>query len=113
LHIRGHVAVRTSIDVDDALLAEAMAASGLRTKREVVEAGLRLLARQRRQADARELFGRADGRAICIENAGMRRTSPIGPHDVSGFRVGSWPAPRQPGRAMHLAPAAHRLKMFL
>jgi Arc/MetJ family transcription regulator len=49
---------RISVDIDDALLAEAMAASGLRTKRQVVEAGLRLLARQRRQADARELFGR-------------------------------------------------------
>lgn len=51
-------AVRTKIEIDDALLAEAMAATGLRTKRSVVEAGLRLLARQKRQADARELFGR-------------------------------------------------------
>ena len=50
--------MRTNIDIDDALLAEAMAATGLRTKRSVVEAGLRLLARQRRQADAKELFGR-------------------------------------------------------
>lgn len=50
--------VRTNIDIDDKLLAEAMAATGLRTKRKVVEAGLRLLARQRRQADARKLFGR-------------------------------------------------------
>jgi Arc/MetJ family transcription regulator len=52
------VTVRTNIDIDDTLLAEAMAATGLRTKRKVVEAGLRLLARQKRQADARELFGR-------------------------------------------------------
>jgi len=50
--------VRTNIEIDDRLLAEAMAATGLRTKRKVVEAGLRLLARQKRQADARELFGR-------------------------------------------------------
>jgi Arc/MetJ family transcription regulator len=50
--------VRTTIDIDDALLAEAMAATGLKTKRKVVEAGLRLLARQKRQADARALFGR-------------------------------------------------------
>jgi Arc/MetJ family transcription regulator len=47
--------VRTSIDIDDALLAEAMAATGLKTKRKVVEAGLRLLARHRRQADAQKL----------------------------------------------------------
>ena len=50
--------MRTSIEIDDALLAEAMAATGLRTKRKVVEAGLRLLTRQKRQADARKLFGR-------------------------------------------------------
>jgi Arc/MetJ family transcription regulator len=50
--------VRTNIDIDDALLAEAMAATGFRTKRKVVEAGLRLLARQKRQADAQKLFGR-------------------------------------------------------
>ena len=50
--------MRTTIDVDDGLLAAAMAATGLRSKRKVVEAGLRLLARQKRQADARKLFGR-------------------------------------------------------
>jgi Arc/MetJ family transcription regulator len=50
--------MRTTIEIDDTLLAEAMAATGLPTKREVVEAGLRLLARQKRQADARKLFGR-------------------------------------------------------
>jgi Arc/MetJ family transcription regulator len=49
--------VRTNIEIDDALLAEAMAATGLKTKRKVVEAGLRLLARNKRQADARRLFG--------------------------------------------------------
>ena len=50
--------MRTNIEIDDALMAEAMAATGLRTKRKVVEAGLRLLARHKRQAGARELFGR-------------------------------------------------------
>jgi Arc/MetJ family transcription regulator len=50
--------MRTNIEIDDTLLAEAMAATGLRTKREVIEAGLRLLARQKRQVDVRELFGR-------------------------------------------------------
>ena len=52
------VTMRTNIDIDDALLAEAMAATGLKTKRKVVEAGLRLLARRKRQADASKLFGR-------------------------------------------------------
>jgi Arc/MetJ family transcription regulator len=50
--------LRTTIDIDDALLAEAMTATGLPTKREVVEAGLRLLAWQKRQADAKKLVGR-------------------------------------------------------
>jgi Arc/MetJ family transcription regulator len=50
--------MRTNIEIDDALLAEAMAATGFKTKRKVVEAGLRLLARHKRQADARQLFGR-------------------------------------------------------
>lgn len=50
--------MRTNIEIDDTLLAEAMAATGLRTKRKVVEAGLRLLARHKRQAKARQLFGR-------------------------------------------------------
>jgi Arc/MetJ family transcription regulator len=58
LHIDEAVAVRTNIEIDGALLAEAMAATGLRTKRKVVEAGLWLLARQKRQADAQKLFGR-------------------------------------------------------
>jgi len=50
--------MRTNIEIDDALLAEAMAATGLKTEREVVEAGLRLPARHKRQTGARQLFGR-------------------------------------------------------
>nr|WP_294545279.1 type II toxin-antitoxin system VapB family antitoxin [uncultured Rhodopila sp.] len=52
--------MRTNIEIDDRLMAEAMAASGLPTKRETVEAGLRLLARRKRQASARDLFGRVE-----------------------------------------------------
>ena len=37
--------MRTTIAIDDSLLAEARRASGCRTKRETVEEGLRLLAR--------------------------------------------------------------------
>ena len=43
-------AMRTNIEIDDALLSRAMAASGLATKRATVEEGLRLLVRIRRQA---------------------------------------------------------------
>ena len=38
--------MRTNIDIDDALLATAMQAGSYSTKKETVEAGLRLLARQ-------------------------------------------------------------------
>jgi len=44
--------MRTNIDIDDHLLAEAMAATGLKTKKAVVEEGLRTLARLQRQAAA-------------------------------------------------------------
>ena len=52
--------MRTNIDIDDRLMADAMAATGLRTKRETVEAALRLLARRKRQASALGLFGQID-----------------------------------------------------
>ena len=38
--------MRTNIDIDDALMAEAMKAGPFKTKKDAVEAGLRLLARQ-------------------------------------------------------------------
>jgi len=52
--------MRTNIVIDDRLMAEALRATGLKTKREAVEAGLRLLARRARQAAAAELFGAVD-----------------------------------------------------
>jgi Arc/MetJ family transcription regulator len=44
--------MRTNIDIDDRLLAQAMTATGLPTKRATVEEGLRLLVRVRKQAKA-------------------------------------------------------------
>jgi Arc/MetJ family transcription regulator len=38
--------MRTNIDIDDNLMAEAMKAGPFKTKKDAVEAGLRLLARQ-------------------------------------------------------------------
>jgi len=52
--------MRTNIDIDDRLMAQAMAASGLKTKRETVEVALRLLARRKQQASLGELFGTVD-----------------------------------------------------
>lgn len=48
--------MRTNIDIDDDLMAAAMAAGGFKTKREAVEEGLRLL--KRKQAYAALLAAR-------------------------------------------------------
>ncbi|MBI4921719.1 MAG: type II toxin-antitoxin system VapB family antitoxin [Devosia nanyangense] len=45
---------RTNIDIDDELMAAAMRASGLKTKRAVVEEGLRIVARRERLRQAIE-----------------------------------------------------------
>lgn len=44
--------MRTNIELDDSLLAEAMKATGLPTKRATVEEALRLVVRQHRQRRA-------------------------------------------------------------
>jgi Arc/MetJ family transcription regulator len=44
--------MRTNIEIDDQLLSDAMAATGLATKRATVEEGLRLLVRLQRQTAA-------------------------------------------------------------
>ena len=49
--------MRTNIVIDDKLMADTLRATGLKTKREVVELGLRTLLRLRRQSDLRRLRG--------------------------------------------------------
>jgi Arc/MetJ family transcription regulator len=51
-------AVRTNIEIDDDLMDQAMKASGLATKRETVEAGLRLLVQIKRQQGIRRYRGK-------------------------------------------------------
>jgi Arc/MetJ family transcription regulator len=50
--------MRTNIDIDDRLMAQAIKVSGLPSKRAAVEAGLKLLVRTRQQASVRALFGK-------------------------------------------------------
>ena len=50
--------MRTNIVIDDRLMSEAMAASGLKTKRDAVEAALQLLVRTRAQEELRKLRGK-------------------------------------------------------
>ncbi|MDI1296320.1 MAG: type II toxin-antitoxin system VapB family antitoxin [bacterium] len=52
--------MRTNIVIDDELMARALKASGLQTKREVVEQGLRALVRLNEQAQLRSLRGAVD-----------------------------------------------------
>jgi Arc/MetJ family transcription regulator len=50
--------MRTNIVIDDDLMEQVQRATGLKTKREAVELGLRTLLRLRRQQDIRRLRGR-------------------------------------------------------
>ncbi len=50
--------MRTNIVIDDDLMAEAMKATGLKTKREAVELGLKTLLRLRRQEAIRAFRGK-------------------------------------------------------
>jgi Arc/MetJ family transcription regulator len=50
--------MRTNIVIDDALMRDTLRATGLRTKREVVEAGLRTLLRLSKQSEIRQLRGK-------------------------------------------------------
>lgn len=50
--------MRTNIVIDDALMADALKATGVKTKREAVELGLRLLLRLRAQAEIRQFRGK-------------------------------------------------------
>lgn len=50
--------MRTTIVIDDKLIKEAMRASGLKTKRAVVEEGLKLLVQVKELAQIRHLKGR-------------------------------------------------------
>lgn len=50
--------MRTNIVIDDTLMADALKATGLKTKREAVELGLRTLLTLRRQEEIRRLRGK-------------------------------------------------------
>ena len=50
--------MRTNIVIDDKLMRNALRATGLKTKREAVELGLRTLLRLNRQTEIRNLRGK-------------------------------------------------------
>ena len=50
--------VRTNIEIDDSLMADALEATGLSTKKEAVELGLKALIKLNKQASIRSLKGK-------------------------------------------------------
>ena len=50
--------MRTNIIIDDDLMEQALKASGLQTKKDVVEEGLKLLVRRKKQQEIRKLRGK-------------------------------------------------------
>jgi Arc/MetJ family transcription regulator len=50
--------MRTNIEIDDVLMAEAQRACGLTTKKQTVEQALRLMIRLRQQRDVGAAFGK-------------------------------------------------------
>ena len=50
--------MRTNIDINDKLMADALKAGGFKTKKQAVEEALRLLVRTRRQGRIRRIRGR-------------------------------------------------------
>jgi Arc/MetJ family transcription regulator len=52
--------MRTNIVIDDKLMKDSLRATGLKTKRDVVELGLRTLLRLRQQEEIRRFRGKLD-----------------------------------------------------
>ncbi len=52
--------MRTNIVIDDELMSSALRATGLKTKREAVELGLRTLVRLRQQEEIKRYRGKLD-----------------------------------------------------
>jgi Arc/MetJ family transcription regulator len=52
--------MRTGIVIDDKLMRDTLRATGLKTKREAVEEGLRTLLRLAKQAEIRQFRGKLD-----------------------------------------------------
>jgi Arc/MetJ family transcription regulator len=50
--------MRTNIEIDDKLMADALVATGLKTKREVVELGLRTVLKLKQQEEFRQFRGK-------------------------------------------------------
>jgi Arc/MetJ family transcription regulator len=68
--------VRTNVVIDDQLIQEAMKATGLETKRAVVDAALRLLVDLSKQERIRKLRGKVDWKGDLDESRAARYLGP-------------------------------------
>jgi len=59
-HIKstGQYLMRTNIDIDDKLMSDTLKATGLKSKKEAVELGLKTLLRLKKQQNIRKLRGK-------------------------------------------------------
>ncbi|MFO1037203.1 MAG: type II toxin-antitoxin system VapB family antitoxin [Geminicoccaceae bacterium] len=71
--------MRVTIEVDEALMAEVLQATGIRTESEVVDVALRLLVRRAQQSSARDLFGTVEWQGdLDTERRDLPRRGPTG-----------------------------------
>jgi len=56
--VKKYTSMRTNIVIDDRLMKETLRATGLKTKREAVDLGLRTLLRLSKQTDIRQFRGK-------------------------------------------------------
>lgn len=59
--------MRTNIEIDDDLMANALKATGLKTKKKVVEQGLKLIIRRHEQQAIRKLRGKVKWEGDLVE----------------------------------------------
>jgi Arc/MetJ family transcription regulator len=73
--------MRTNIDIDDALMADAMKAGPFKTKKDAVEAGLKLLARQAAYREILKWEGKlhwdGDDAPVTVLTTGQADASPV------------------------------------
>lgn len=89
--------MRTNIDIDDALMSQAMKAGPYQTKKEAVEAGLKLLARQVAYREILKWRGKLKWEGD--ESIDWTRPEPVAPAPmVSEALPSAWPEAKRAGR---------------
>ena len=80
--------MRTNIDIDDALMAKAMSAGPFQTKKDAVEAGLKLLARQAAYREILRWEGKLRWEGEATVDWAAAPTDGVAVHEPSGGHAG-------------------------